>query len=239
VLLAVAALIAAVIGWVAARMYPGSGASISAQDRKAIESVVRDYILEHPEIIPQAVDILQGREDARQLASISDEVHTPFPGAVLGNPKGSVTLVEFSDFACGFCRKSVDDINVLIARNPELRIVVRELPILSPDSVEAARMALAAAEQGKYAQFHRAMFTAGRPSPDTIEAAAKQAGLDLEKAREAAKSRRVQQELDRNLAFARQLGFSGTPSWIAGEKLIAGAIGADNLQEAISGIAGS
>lgn len=238
-LIAALVLIAAGAGWAAARLYSGSAASLSANDRKAVESVVREYILENPEIIPDAIDVLQRREDAKQLAGISDEVHTPFAGAVLGNPRGAVTLVEFSDFACGYCRRSVADIEALISGNQDLRIVIRELPILSPQSVDAARMALAAAEQGRYAQFHHAMFAAGQPGPDTIEAAARQAGLDMDKARGAAESQRVQQELDRNLAIARQLGFNGTPSWIAGDQLIAGAVGADRLAESIEAIRGT
>ena len=237
-LIAALMLIAAGAGWAAAWIYTGSGAALSTSDRKAVETVVREYLLKNPEIIPEAVDVLQKKENARQLAGIGDEVQAPYAGAMLGNPKGTVTLVEFSDFACGYCRKSVADIETLIGRNPDLRIVIRELPILSPHSVDAARMALAAAEQGRYAQFHLAMFAAGQPGPDTIDAAARQAGLDMDKAREAAKSQRVQQELDNNMAIARQLGFNGTPSWIAGEKLIAGAVGADELAKAVADIRG-
>ena len=238
-LLAALLLVAAGAGWAAAKLFSDPAESLSSGDRKAIESVVREYILANPEIIPEAIDVLQDREDAKQLAGISDEVHTPFPGAVLGNPDGKVTLVEFSDFACGYCRKSVADVEALIARNSDLRVVVRELPILSPHSIEAARMALAAAEQGKYAQFHFAMFEAGQPGPETIEAAARKAGLDMGKARATAQSPRVQEELDRNLDMARQLGFNGTPSWIAGEQLIAGAVGAESLEEAVKAIRGS
>ena len=235
-LIAALVIIAAGAGWASARLFPGSAVAIATNDRKAIETVVHDYIMANPEIIPKAIEELQTRENARQLASIGGDVHTPFAGAVLGNPRGKVTLVEFSDFACGYCRKSVGDIAELIANHPDLKIVIRELPILSQHSVDAARMALAAAEQGRYAQFHRAMFAAGKPNPESIEAAAKQAGLDMAKARATAHSERVQQELDRNLAFARQLGFNGTPSWVAGDRLIPGAVGADDLARAIKAI---
>ncbi len=235
-LIAALVIIAAGAGWVSAQLF--SGSAVSSNDRKAIETVVHDYIMDNPEIIPDAIEELQRRENAKQLASVGSDVHAPFPGAVLGNPKGTVTLVEFSDFACGYCRKSVDDIDALIAKNPDLRIVIRELPILSEHSVAAARMALAAAEQGRYGQFHRAMFAAGRPGPDTVDAAARRAGLDMAKAQAAAKSERVQQELDRNLGFARQLGFNGTPSWVAGDQLISGAVGADELAKAIEKVRG-
>ncbi len=226
-------LVAGLGGWLAARAFANPAAALSGSDRRAIEAVVREYILEHPEILPQAMENLQHKSNAKALASVNDEVKTPYPGAVLGNPKGSITLVEFSDFACGYCRHSVADIDALVKANPDLRIVLRELPILSEDSTAAARMALAAAEQGKYHAFYHAMFAIGRPDAQTIEAAARQAGLDLEKARAAIASPRIEKEIARNLELARHLGFNGTPSWIAGDKLISGAVGADELAKVL------
>ena len=195
--------------------------------------MVHDYILENPSILPQAMENLRKQQDTDRLSAIRDQVTEPFPGAVLGNPEGKITLVEFTDFACGYCRQSVADVEHLIEKNPDLRIVIRELPVLSPESGDAARMALAAAEQGKYAAFHHAMFAAGRPSTATIAAAARQAGLDMERAKAAIGSPRVKQELNRNFEYARQLGFEGTPSWIAGDELLQGAIGKERLAEAI------
>jgi len=219
--------------WHSAETRTDPAAALDAGDRAAIEKVVRDYILENPDILPQAMENLQQRENTKRLAAIRDDVHDPFPGAVLGNPNGKVTLVEFTDFACGYCRQSVADIEQLIADNPDLRIVIRELPILSPQSADAARMALAAAEQGKYAAFHNAMFAAGRPGPETIQAAARAAGLDMERAKATIRAPRIEQEINRNFEFARQLGFEGTPSWVAGDQLLFGAIGKDRLTEAI------
>lgn len=226
--LSIAAMVLAGLGgWAFGRF--GSGPA----NRGEIETVVREYILTHPEIIPEAMQNLQRKEGEQALASVRGDVTKPFPGAILGNPDGKVTLVEFSDFACGYCRASVADIKRLLADNPDLRIVMRELPILSEQSAAAARMALAAAEQGKYEAFHDAMFAAGRPGPDTIESAARNAGLDLEKARKAAASDRIEQELASNMALARQLGFSGTPSWVVGDQLITGAVGAEALAKAV------
>ncbi len=230
---AVLVILAGVGGWFVSKAASDPAASLSSGDRAAIEVVVRDYILENPEIIPEAMEALQRKEGSEALASVRTEAETPFPGAVLGNPNGTVTLIEFTDFACGYCRQSVDHVRTLLANRPELRIVVRELPILSEQSAAAARMALAAAEQGKYAEFHYAMFDAGRPGPATIEAAAKTAGLDLAKARAAAQSDRIKAELGKNMDVARQLGFNGTPSWIVGDELISGAVGVDALAEAI------
>jgi protein-disulfide isomerase len=201
--------------------------------KRAIETVTRDYILEHPEILPQAMKNLAAKESAKQLSGIRGDIEKPFPGAVLGNPAGKVTLVEFTDYACGYCRQSVGDVEALIAEHPDLRIVIRELPILSPESADAARWALAAAEQGKYVAFHNAMFAVGRPGPDTIQAAAATAGLDIARAKAIIADPRVDAELKRNVGFAQQMGFNGTPSWIAGDQVISGAVGRDQLAEAI------
>ncbi|PEQ12198.1 disulfide bond formation protein DsbA [Novosphingobium sp. PC22D] len=222
-------LLAAIAGWFAERVLAGPG----ARDRAAIEDVVREYILANPEIIPEAMDNLRRKESRASLGAIRDEVERPFPGAILGNPQGKVTLVEFTDFACGFCRRSMEDVEALIAENPDLKVVIRELPILSPQSAEAARMGLAAAEQGKYAAFHRAMFEAGQPDPAAIEAAARTAGLDIDRARKTAKTPRVEQELASNVDLAGKLGFSGTPSWVVGDEVITGAVGREALAEAI------
>lgn len=219
--------LAALGGWFAHRQLT------PVSDRAAIEQIVRATILEHPEILPEAMENLQRNQGRDQLAQVRGPVERPFPGAVLGNPRGSVTLVEFTDFACGYCRKSVEDIAALTQQNPDLRIVVRELPIISPHSAAAAKMALAAAEQGKYRQFHDAMFSAGQLDPATIDAAAHTAGLDLDRARKVAASAPVAAEIQQNLAMAQKLGFGGTPSWVAGDQLIAGAVGADKLQDAI------
>jgi protein-disulfide isomerase len=201
--------------------------------RSAVEGIVRDYILEHPEILPQAMENLRRREAEEQLAGVRDVVEQPFPGAVLGNPGGKRTLVEFTDFACGFCRQSEADVQRLISEDPELKVVVRQLPVISPLSPEAAKMGLAAARQGKYARFHQAMFRAGQLDPAAIEAAARSAGMDMERARADLADPALEEELRKNIGIADRLGFSGTPSWIAGGQLLSGAVGHDALRNAL------
>ena len=225
-----------VAGW-AWQAYDGKNdpaASLASRDKAAIEQVVREYILKHPEILPEAMENLRARETSKQLASVGDQVETPFPGSVLGNPEGRVVLVEFTDFACGYCRSSVAEVEQLIKANADLKVVIRQLPILSPASHDAAKMGLAAAEQGKYAKFHRAMFAAGQPDARSIEAAARIAGLDLARANRVAAEPRVGEELDGNMAMARQLGFEGTPSWVIGDEMFSGAVGHDQLAKAIA-----
>jgi len=212
---------------------------IDGSEKAAMEEVVRSYILDHPEILPEAMERLRDRETGKQVEALADKLYLPFPGAVLGNPQGKVTLVEFTDFACTYCRASVAEVEALIAANPDLKVVVRELPILSPQSADAARMGLAAAEQGKYPAFHKAMFAAGRPDARTIAAAAQAAGLDMERAGRVAADPKTEAELAANIAFARQLGFDGTPSWVVGDKAISGAVGRDVLAKAIAEARGS
>lgn len=226
-----ALILVALLGGLAGWLYGSQ--SLAQSDEARIRQVVRDYLLENPEILPEAMERLQLRETQRQLAGAGDNLAKPFAGAVLGNPQGSVTLVEFTDYACGYCRASVPEVEALIAANPQLKVVVRELPILSAASETAARWALAAAEQGKFDAFHRAMFVTGRPDPTTIEAAARSAGLDLERARKFIATPQVEAELKQNLDFARQLRIDGTPTWIIGDQIFAGAVGREILQKAI------
>jgi protein-disulfide isomerase len=208
-------------------------AGIDPGQRVAIEGLVRAYILDHPEILPEAMDRLQARETADRLKPVRAALETPFPGAVLGNPAGTVTLVEFSDFSCTYCRGSVADIQALIAANPDLKVVLRELPIIGPESDPAARMALAAAAQGKYAAYHDAMFAGPRPDAASIASAASHAGVNLDTAHSFARRPEVQKEIETNLGYAHQLGINGTPAFAIGGQIIPGAVGRETLQKAV------
>lgn len=220
--------------WQAHRTAADPAGRLAAADRAAIEQVVHDYLLAHPEVLPKAMEALEQRQTADRLGAVRAEIEKPAPGAVLGNPQGKVTLVEFTDYACGYCRASVADVAALIAANPDLKVVVREFPILTPESADAAKMALAAAEQGRYAAFHTAMFAAGRPSPETIATAARAAGLDMARAEQVIAAAPTAAELERNHVFARQLGLSGTPSWVIGDSVLSGAVGREALAKAIA-----
>jgi protein-disulfide isomerase len=193
----------------------------------------RAYLLANPEVLPEAMDVLRQREQQARIDPLRGELERPFPGAVLGNPSGSVTLVEFSDYACTYCRQSVADVAALIAAHPDLRVVMREYPILSPESVDAARMALAAAQQGKYAPFHDAMFRLGPPSAAVISAAAREAGVDMKLARAAIERGAFDAHLRANASLANQLGISGTPGWVIGDQTFNGAVGRETIGQAI------
>jgi protein-disulfide isomerase len=210
-----------------------AAAGMSAEQRAATEAIVRAYILENPEIIPEAIEILQKRENAKKLASAEGKLTTPFPGAEAGNPKGDITLVEFTDYSCGYCRASVPDVQKLIETDKGVRVVYREMPILSAQSREAALWALAAAKQGKHKAFHDALFAIGRPSTENIAAAAKKAGLDIAAAKAFAASPAALAEVEANLAYMQQLGFGGTPTFIVGDQILEGAVGYDALKAAV------
>jgi protein-disulfide isomerase len=223
------ALGAALLGFAGGWAFQATGAG-----RGATEATVRNYILEHPEILPEAMERLQQKEMAARIGPLRGALETAYPGAVLGNPQGTVTLVEFSDYACPYCRLSIPDLKAVIAANPDLKVVMRESPILGDDSVEAARMALAAAEQGRFEAFHYAMFAKDRPTAAAIEAAAREAGVDLAKARAAIATGKYDAELRANVGMNGSIGLTGTPGWVAGDLAFSGAVGQDRLAEAVA-----
>lgn len=216
-----------------------SAAGMSTKDRAATEALVRAYILEHPEVITDAIAILQQRDIDKRLAAAGDKLRTPFHGAEAGNANGDVTLIEFTDYACGYCRASVADINALLAADKNVRVVYREVPILAKESEIAAAWGLAAAKQGKHKAFHDAMFASGPPSEQSIRAAAARAGLDIAAAERFAKSDEALAEIDSNKAMMAQIGVNGTPTFIIGNQILQGAQGVDGLRGAIAKARGS
>ncbi len=201
------------------------------------EQQMRQYLVANPDILPEMAEAFERQQSAKRLADVGDDVTKAFPGAVLGNPQGTVTLVEFTDYGCTYCRASLPHVEQLIAANPDLKVVVREWPIFD-GSDEPARMALAAANQGKFAAFHNAMFAQGPPNPARVEAAARAAGMDLAAAKAFAVSPQVDAEIALNRGLAQQLGFTGTPSWVVGGQTLVGAVGVDTLQQAITAAGG-
>lgn len=215
-------------------------AGIDSKEQAAIEAIVRDYILKNPEIIPEAVEILQNRQKTAAIDEVRSDIETPFAGAAFaGNPNGDVIVVEYSDFACPYCKQTTADIDRVLKEDKNIKVVFRELPILSEASNDAALMALAAAKQGKYYAFHKTMFATGRPTPSTIASAAKEVGLDMAAARKFVASPEAQQEVQRNIEVARKLQFTGTPAFVVGNQTEVGAVGYDGLKEMIAKARGS
>lgn len=223
-------LFAAAAGAAATMAVMTSGTPVATNDRAAIEKIVRDYILANPEILPEAMENLRGREIAKVVKANRKAIETPFAGAWEGAAHADVTVVQFFDYNCSYCRSSMVDIDKLLAADKRVRIVYREFPVLGPDSDNAARVSLAAAKAGKYAAFHRAVYAAGQPEPRAVERIAKQLGVDLAFAANPA----AQAEIDANLNLARPLGMTGTPSWVIGDKVLTGAVGYDALKDAVA-----
>ena len=198
-----------------------------APDRGAY---IRTYLLEHPEVIPEAMERLQDKQTASLIAAHRGAIETPFPGAVAGNPKGDVTLVEYFDYACGYCRASVADVDRLIAADSNIRVVYKELPILSAYTDRAARMSLVAAQAGKFSAYHHALYGEGALDDAKIDRAAESVGLDAK----AADSPAIAREIETNLDLARSLRLSGTPTFVVGDTMLNGAVGYDGLKDAVA-----
>ena len=208
-------------------------AGIDPAHRRAMEAVIRDYLLENPEVLSEAIAVLQQREAKKRLTGVRDKALAPFPGAVGGNPAGRIVLVEFTDYACGYCRASHPEVERLIRDHPQVKVVYREVPVIAEISKDAALMGLAAARQGKYKAYHDAMFTGPPASRAAIDAAARRAGLDMAAARAFTASPEAARELDANVEMMRELRLGGTPSFILGDELFEGAVGYDKLAEAV------
>ena len=211
-------------------LVPGMGA------RGQGDQAMREWVLAHPEVLLESVERYNQKQSAsadkaqaeavavaeKTLPTERPKLEAPYAGAWAGNPKGDVTLVAFMDYACGYCRASLPAIEELLKRDPNVKVVYREYPVLGPDSLVAARWALAAAEQDKFRAFHDALFATDGPSAANIEAAAQKAGLDMGRAKQVAQSRAVEGEIVTNHKFGQKLAMTGTPSWVVGGKLLYG-----------------
>lgn len=192
--------------------------------------IVRQGMLADPRILSDTVDALRDLQYAPVLESSRAAIETPFGSSWKGATKPQVTLVEFYDYACPYCKASNPYVDRLLREDKGLRVVYRELPILGPDSVAAARVSLAASQAGRFAQFHDALWAAGRPAPDTIATAAQAASVSTAPKDDAA----VEAELKRNFQLAGQLGATGTPLFVVGNRVMNGAVGYDALKDAIA-----
>jgi protein-disulfide isomerase len=194
------------------------------------DQIVRKAMLENPTILVETADALRENQFAPVLAANRAALETPFGSSWQGAKDGDVTLVEFYDYACGYCKASLPVLARLVKEDPKLRVVYREFPILGPESELAARMALGASKAGRFMAFHDALYEAGRPSQATLAKAAAAAGVPAA----VPSSPEIDGELRKNFQLAQQLGATGTPLFIVGDKVLNGAVGYDALKEAIA-----
>jgi protein-disulfide isomerase len=211
-----------------AMVVAGKGFGPSAE-RAEVEDVVREYILANPEIIPDAMRLLQEREIAKVVDANREALETPFGSAWAGAKDGDVVLVEFFDYACGFCRKSNADVERLLQEDKKLKVVWREWPVLGQDSLAAAEASLAAASQGSFRDYHDRLFALGRPDAAAVAAAKGAAGVTA-----ASASAEHQREIEKNYQLARSIGATGTPTFVVGDKVLQGAVGYDALKAAVA-----
>ena len=215
---------------------PGTAAAAetgSALNKTEIERIVREYILANPEIITEAIAILQQRKEEEQamaaaaaLAANQDELFNSPTSPVIGNPRGDITLVEFFDYNCGYCKAAHPQRKAAVEDDGKVRVVMKEFPILSASSLEAAKGALAAAKQGKYEEMHETLITWQGPlSAAAVREAAAKVGLDLKRLEKDMESPEILAEIEANRALARQLGINGTPGFVIGETVVPGMIG--------------
>jgi len=222
-----------------------SAQNFSDSQRRDIETIVRDYLVAHPEVLEEAMAELGKRQAAAEaqkheagVARNADTIFNSPRGVVLGNKDGDVTFVEFFDYNCGYCKRAMADMLELMKADPKLKVVLKEFPVLSQGSVEAAQVAVAVRMQDpsgkKYLDFHQKLLT-GRGAADKARAmaAAKDAGLDTARIEKDLASPEVRATIEENFKLAEAMGMNGTPSYVIGQQVVIGAVGLDNLREKI------
>ena len=228
-----------------AAFIPDSRAESSATpglDREAVRKIVREYLFEHPEVIEEAIQVLRAKRESRQQDRVRaalrdhDKALRSHPmSPVSGNPKGDVTLVEFFDYQCGYCKQSLKPVRDLLETDRQLRIVWKEYPILGPVSRFAARVAMASKKQGRYLEFHVVvMGSRGKLTEDRVMAIAGSVGLDVQRLRRDMEDPAIDNYLDETIRLARVLGIRGTPAFVIGDTLVPGVVGGARLKELIA-----
>jgi protein-disulfide isomerase len=225
---------------------PVAAQEFSAPQKSEIERIVKEYIVSHPEVLQEAIAELDKRQAAADLEkaknAVSSNAETLFNSTrqvVLGNAKGDVTMVEFFDYNCGFCKRAMADMMELLKDDPKLRIILKEFPVLGPGSVEAARVAVAVRMQDKtgkkYLDFHQKLL-GGRGQADKARAiaVAKEVGMDMKRLDTDLASDEIKVSIDESLKLAETLGLNGTPSYIVGTDVVIGAVGLDALRTKVS-----
>jgi len=225
---------------------PVHAEEFSSRQKGEIENIIKDYLVNHPEVLQDAISELEKRQAAAEVEKtrsyLSTNAATVFNSprqVVLGNPHGNVTMVEFFDYNCGYCKRAMADMLDLLKTDPNLRIVLKEFPVLGQGSVEAAKVAVAvrmqAKDGAKYLEFHQKLL-GGRGQADKARAlaAAKETGFDMARLEADLDSPEIKASLEETLKLGEQLGLNGTPSYIVGSDVVVGAVGLDALRGKIT-----
>ena len=210
--------------------------------KEALGDHIRSYLIDNPDVVVAALAEFERIEKEKEQEAFKDKLsdykatidETNFP-TVAGNPDGDVTVIEFFDYNCGYCKRGFNEVQTLIEADPNVKIVFQEYPILGPSSLLAGQYALAATQQDKYFEFHAALMNhSGSKSEAILTKIAEDLGLDVAKLKEDAASEAVQEELDRLAAVARDFGIRGTPAFIVGDYLAPGYMSAEQMEQIIA-----
>jgi protein-disulfide isomerase len=211
--------------------------------RVEIESIIKEYLTDkHPEVMAQGLELLQKREqdasDSKSKQAVQkarDRIYDDVVSPVGGNPKGDVTVVEFFDYQCGYCKMSEDSVEHLLKDDKNVKFIYKEFPILGPASADAAKASLASAKQGKYKPFHDALMAKKEHlTTELIMATAKDVGLDMDKLKKDMADASVTDEIASTLKLGQDIGVRGTPMFIINDNVYPGAMQPDQLKQAVS-----
>lgn len=239
----------AAVGCLALGALAGAMASAARADEPAdkpdlpveqIERIVRDYLMREPEVVYEALQELQRRQEVaaaeRRKAAIvahRDELLNDSATPFAGDAEAEVTLVEFFDYRCTYCRRVVGSVQALLESEDDFKVAFKEFPVLGEDSVRAAQAALASREQDLYVPFHLALMQASDLSHAGIMQVARDVGLDTDKLVEDMQDPAIQRAIEANYALADKLGIEGTPAFVIGDRLVPGAVGQAQLKQLI------
>lgn len=230
----------------AATGFPAA-AEFSKAQKAEIEAVIKEYLINNPEVLRDAQVEMDRRQKLEEIAareqSIKDQAaeifNSPFQ-AVAGNPNGKITLVEFFDYNCGYCKRAMDDMTRLIKADPELRVVLKDFPVLGPGSIEAAQIASAARVQlpgDKFLDFHlKLLGTRGPVGKAQALKVATDMGLDMAKLEKDANDASVKKGIEGIMQVANSLNLTGTPSYVLGTDVIVGAVGYDEIKAKLDNV---
>ena len=210
-------------------------ADLDATDRATLNSIIEDFIRNNPEIVRDTLIALAAREEAERKQAGLAKVRNDQGDPVMGNANGTITLYEFSDYNCGYCKRVFEPIQQLVRDNPDVRLVIKEFPILSQSSLVAAKAAIAAEMQGKFGDYHIAMMTfRGQITDAVVMRMAAQAGVDIEQLKSDMESPKTIAIIQRTREAAAALEINGTPGLVVGDTVVPGAIGLDELVKLIA-----
>ena len=209
--------------------------------QEQVKKLVHDYLVEHPEAVIEAISAFREQQQAaaqnaakKELDANRDAIFNDPNSQVFGNPQGDVTVVEFFDYHCPYCKAMADRLLDIVNADGKVRLVMKELPILGPDSVTASRAAIAARNQNLYPQFHKAlMHLQGPLSEAAVMQTAVSVGLDVNKLKQDMKDAKVDSVINTNIELARMLSIDGTPGWVVGDQISSGAMSAESFKQLI------